>query len=300
MSERKVVNKYFPPDFDPAVLPKRANRRPPATTRVVLPAAVQCQACFGYMYRGTRVNATRKEGCGPLESHPGIRKFRFYFRCRSCVAEMCVQPGPLADHTIQPCGSLREKYAEMGSGEAKTLLLHETRTKAVKRDVDVSVAHHETQDLSNSSSAKIATAEILAKGRHAEEEANEAELAKVAELNRTRKGGRGIKRQEDSGTSSDSEARRTKRSKNSIFAMNEMKEPEGKKKGDEETQLSSGSGSKLAPVAVKQDAAAAPVPVVAASVAKAKKEYKKRKLETAVDETVSLGDTFGFNACTMA
>lgn len=54
MSERKVLNKYFPADFDPTLLPKRKSiMGTQLKVRVMLPMTVQCNLCGEFIYRGT-------------------------------------------------------------------------------------------------------------------------------------------------------------------------------------------------------------------------------------------------------
>lgn len=63
MGERKVLNKYFPPDFDPAQLPK--GKRPDHNSmkvRMMLPMSVRCNTCGNFMYKGTKFNC-KKQVC---------------------------------------------------------------------------------------------------------------------------------------------------------------------------------------------------------------------------------------------
>jgi hypothetical protein len=51
MGERKVLNKYYPADFDPAKIPR--GKRPKngqCVVRMMLPFSVQCDICGEYMY----------------------------------------------------------------------------------------------------------------------------------------------------------------------------------------------------------------------------------------------------------
>lgn len=52
MGERKVLNKYFPPDFDPKKVP-RMKRDPEKQigVRMMIPFSMQCNTCGEFMYR---------------------------------------------------------------------------------------------------------------------------------------------------------------------------------------------------------------------------------------------------------
>ncbi|KAI5862887.1 DUF572-domain-containing protein [Durotheca rogersii] len=116
MSERKVLTKYYPPDFDPSQI-KRARGPKTAgpkvqTVRLAAPLVgskhqhlpVVISALFlypqaltdslhaEYIYKGRKFNA-RKE-TPPDEKYLGIQIFRFYIRCTRCSAQITFKTDP--------------------------------------------------------------------------------------------------------------------------------------------------------------------------------------------------------------
>jgi len=96
MGERKVLNKYFPPDFDPAKIPrtKKADINPNFVVRMMLPMTVRCNTCGEYMYKGKKFNSRKENVDGPEGEYLGIPIFRFYFKCSSCSAEFTIKTDP--------------------------------------------------------------------------------------------------------------------------------------------------------------------------------------------------------------
>jgi len=92
MSERKVLNKYYPPDFDPSKIGRLKRAAPrPMIVRLMAPFSLRCNACGEYIYKGKKFNA-RKERT--KETYFGIKIIRFYIKCTRCSAEMtfCTDP----------------------------------------------------------------------------------------------------------------------------------------------------------------------------------------------------------------
>ncbi|RMY45144.1 hypothetical protein D0863_16099 [Hortaea werneckii] len=96
MSERKVLQKYYPPDFDPSAIEKR--RKGPKQTgpkiqpvRLMAPFSMKCTSCGEYIYKGRKFNA-RKETTE--EKYYAISIFRFYIRCTRCSAEITFKTDP--------------------------------------------------------------------------------------------------------------------------------------------------------------------------------------------------------------
>lgn len=95
MSERKVLTKYYPPDFDPSKLvrtrgPKQVGPRV-QTVRLMAPFPMKCISCGEYIYKGRKFNA-RKETTD--EKYLSIAIFRFYIRCTRCSAEITFKTDP--------------------------------------------------------------------------------------------------------------------------------------------------------------------------------------------------------------
>ena len=102
MGERKVLNKYFPPDFDPSKIPrtKKADINPNFVVRMMLPMTVRCNTCGEYMYKGKKFNSRKENVDGADGEYLGIQIFRFYFKCSSCSAEFTIKTDPQAAHPL--------------------------------------------------------------------------------------------------------------------------------------------------------------------------------------------------------
>ena len=106
MSERKVLNKYYPPDFDPSKLMKVHRARDKQdNVRMMLPMSVRCNTCGNFLYIGTKFNM-RKETCMD-EDYLGIKIFRFYFKCSRCYAEVTMKTDPKNHDYVCEFGATR-------------------------------------------------------------------------------------------------------------------------------------------------------------------------------------------------
>ncbi|KAK3073358.1 Pre-mRNA-splicing factor cwf16 [Teratosphaeriaceae sp. CCFEE 6253] len=95
MSERKVLQKYYPPDFDPSKIERRKGPKSTGlkvqTVRLMAPFSMKCTACGEYIYKGRKFNA-RKETTE--EKYYAITIYRFYIRCTRCSAEITFKTDP--------------------------------------------------------------------------------------------------------------------------------------------------------------------------------------------------------------
>ncbi|KAF9180616.1 hypothetical protein BGZ51_004806 [Haplosporangium sp. Z 767] len=146
MSERKVLNKYFPPDFDPALIPRRKQPKDQQhKVRLMTPFSMRCDTCGEYIYKGKKFNA-RKETTD--ETYHSIKIFRFYIRCNRCAAEITFKTDPantdyVAEHGAQRnfepwrdvSGDLAaEREEEEENNPMKAL---ENRTQDSKREMEI-------------------------------------------------------------------------------------------------------------------------------------------------------------------
>ncbi|EFJ43002.1 hypothetical protein VOLCADRAFT_107041 [Volvox carteri f. nagariensis] len=216
MGERKVLNKYFPPDFDPAKLPKGKRRETnEMKVRMMLPMSVRCKTCGVFMYKGTKFNTRKEDVMG--ENYLGIQVFRFYYRCKKCAAEFCMKTDPKSADYILEAGATRNyepwrdeeatkaeavaKREEEEMGNAMKAL--ENRTLDSKREMDIMAALDEMKAL-NAQHAKVTTEQALEalQKAAAQQQLDEDDVMDVAEFYQLRAQAN-TKRLEDSGEEED-------------------------------------------------------------------------------------------------
>lgn len=98
MSERKVLSKYYPADFDPATLTRKRKHEGEKAgpkvqvVRLMAPFSMRCTACGEFIYKGRKFNARKETPEG--KRYLGIQIFRFYIRCTRCSAEIVFATDP--------------------------------------------------------------------------------------------------------------------------------------------------------------------------------------------------------------
>ncbi|XP_013790866.1 coiled-coil domain-containing protein 94-like [Limulus polyphemus] len=182
MSERKVLNKYYPPDFDPSKIPRlRLPKDRQYTVRLMAPCNMRCTTCGEYIYKGKKFNA-RKETV-ENEEYLGIKIFRFYIKCPRCLAEITFKTDPANTDYIVEHGATRnfqalklaEEQAEREAREEEEdvknnpMKLLEKRTKASKQEMEVIEALEELKDL-NKRQANVNFEKLLMQNALQEEE----------------------------------------------------------------------------------------------------------------------------------
>eukprot|EP01006_Ploeotia_vitrea_P006163 TRINITY_DN12445_c0_g1_i1.p1 TRINITY_DN12445_c0_g1~~TRINITY_DN12445_c0_g1_i1.p1 ORF type:complete len:282 (-),score=45.80 TRINITY_DN12445_c0_g1_i1:172-1017(-) len=104
MGERKVQNKYYPPDFDPSKIPKGVRKRS-HKVRMMMPMSVQCNACGEYIYNGKKFNALIEPVSN--EDYLGIAIYRLAIRCPNCSNNITIKTDPANCDYICETGATR-------------------------------------------------------------------------------------------------------------------------------------------------------------------------------------------------
>lgn len=182
MGERKVLNKYYPPDFDPAKIPRRKQpKNQQMTVRMMLPMSVRCSTCGNYIYKGTKFNSRKEDAVG--ENYLGIQIFRFYFKCTRCSAEIAYKTDPKNSDYVVESGATRnfepwrgqdeeiekEKHKREAEEMGDAMKSLENRTLDSKREMDILAALDEMKSM-KSRHATVSVDAMLEALRHSTEE----------------------------------------------------------------------------------------------------------------------------------
>ena len=121
MAERKVLNKYFPKNFDHEKIVKRGRGKDKLMiVRNMLPCSLRCNTCSNYLYIGTKFNM-RMEICND-EVYLGIKVFRFYLKCTYCYADITFKTDPKNHDYIVETGGTRKYEPIKDAQQAEKLL----------------------------------------------------------------------------------------------------------------------------------------------------------------------------------
>lgn len=173
MGERKVLNKYYPPDFDPAKIPRaKAPKEGKMNVRMMVPMSIQCNTCGEYIYKGKKFNSKKETVEG--EEYLGIKIFRFYFRCTQCSSQLTIKTDPKRADYVTEWGCSRnfepwratedekelEKQEREAEEEGDAMKALENRTEESKREMDILDALDEMRQV-NARLANVDTQVLL-------------------------------------------------------------------------------------------------------------------------------------------
>ncbi|XP_062454456.1 probable splicing factor YJU2B [Rhea pennata] len=140
MGERKGVNKYYPPDFDPAKhgslnkyhhshpLRERARKLSQGilVIRFEMPYNIWCEGCKNHIGMGVRYNAEKKK-VGTYYTTP---IYRFRMKCHLCVNYIEMQTDPAGcDYVIVSGARRKEERWDMQDNEQVLPTEHEDKAK---------------------------------------------------------------------------------------------------------------------------------------------------------------------------
>jgi len=173
MADRKVLNKYYPPDFDPSRLTKTVKpKNNQVMVRLMLPMSIQCQTCGEYIHKGKKFNGRKEEAVG--EEYLGIKVWRFYLKCTTCLAEITFKTDPKRnDYTVERGASRNFEPWKQVSAEEKleaakrareeagdSMKVLENRTEQSKREMELQDAIEEVKEL-NARAQALTTDQLI-------------------------------------------------------------------------------------------------------------------------------------------
>jgi len=196
MGERKVLNKYFPPDFDPSIIPRKRKTKEDKLNvqkvRMMLPMSIRCSTCGNYISKGTKFNSRKEDVQGEEGKYLGIQIFRFYFHCTRCGSELTMKTDPKnSDYEVEfgctrnyepwrDADATKEEYEEQRrlEEEGNAMKALENRTLDSKQEMDILAALDEMKSL-NARHATVTTDDALKMMR--QKQLQELEQSKVRE-----------------------------------------------------------------------------------------------------------------------
>uniref|UniRef100_A0A1X7VA11 Splicing factor YJU2 n=1 Tax=Amphimedon queenslandica TaxID=400682 RepID=A0A1X7VA11_AMPQE len=185
MGERKVLNKYYPPDLENFKLPKlNPNRCKQYVVRLMIPFTMRCKTCGNHIYHGKKFNARKETVEG--EKYLGMPIFRFYIRCPVCLSEISFKTDPENTDYAAEAGAYRtfqaeaiavreieRKQQEKEEEEANNpMLALENRTKESRREMDILDVLEEIKDI-NAQQEGVSFEQLMEK--HLEKEREESQ-----------------------------------------------------------------------------------------------------------------------------
>ncbi|KAG2158103.1 DUF572-domain-containing protein, partial [Suillus bovinus] len=205
-----VLNKYFPPDFDPSLIPRRRGpKNSQQVVRLMAPFSMRCNTCGEYIYKGKKFNARKETVDG--EDYYGIKIFRFYIKwcvvaslyiltfseshsSTLCSAEITFKTDPKntdysaehgASRNFEPWREEKvveeeDRLARLEEEENNPMKALENRTVDAKREMDILDA---LQDIRarNARNERVGQASDLTSRTAAEEETEEDRDRRLAE-----------------------------------------------------------------------------------------------------------------------
>ncbi|KAF5244914.1 hypothetical protein FAUST_2023 [Fusarium austroamericanum] len=174
MSERKVLQKYYPPDFDPSALTRRRGNKDagPKTqkVRIMAPFSLRCSMCGTFIYKGRKFNSTKE--IRPEEKYLNVQIIRLVFRCTAC-------PNPINNDYAVVSGAVRNnepwrnREAENEDDEQRLNRLEREEAEAAGEEEKNAMEELEAKNMD--AQREMAAADALDEIRHRNARINRSE-----------------------------------------------------------------------------------------------------------------------------
>lgn len=103
-----MINKYYPPDFDPLKVERRRKPKTKSTTlqtvRLMTPFSMRCNSCSEYISKSKKFNAKKED---TNERYLQQKIFRFHIRCPRCNGEIVFRTDPKTSDFVMEHGGER-------------------------------------------------------------------------------------------------------------------------------------------------------------------------------------------------
>jgi hypothetical protein len=123
-ADDKLMNQYYPPDFDPSqLLPVKAIRAKRTAgprqmeIRMMLPFTMRCSHCGEYIFIATKFNSRCEKIPGKTEL--GLNAYRFYGKCKHCKGEFIFRTDPEHSDYVLESGGTRQYEAAKDAAYAE-------------------------------------------------------------------------------------------------------------------------------------------------------------------------------------
>lgn len=105
MSERKGINKYYPPDWDPSKVPKRQKiGNQDIKVRLMAPFSMRCLKCNEYIAERRKFNAKKEI---TKEMYMNFKIIRFHITCPRCNNKITFKTSPQTAGYVTETGAVR-------------------------------------------------------------------------------------------------------------------------------------------------------------------------------------------------
>ncbi|ATY66807.1 mRNA splicing protein Yju2 [Cordyceps militaris CM01] len=109
MSERKVLQKWYPPDFDPRTITGKSGPKKTGpkiqTVRLMAPFSMKCLTCGEFIYRGRKFNS--RKVTDQAHRYLNIQIYSFHIKCTRCSAEITFRTDPKNNDYAMVSGAMR-------------------------------------------------------------------------------------------------------------------------------------------------------------------------------------------------